>query len=83
MAALDNTTRTRLVRLLGMIGSQHDGEALNAARLANKLVRDDTGETFLRLEGLERLGIPEGELARLGALAVAAPLPVGELRRVQ
>ena len=33
-------TRTRLARLLGMMGSQHDGEALNAARLADKLVRE-------------------------------------------
>ena len=30
----------RLIKLLGMIGSAHDGEALNAAKLANKLVRE-------------------------------------------
>jgi hypothetical protein len=30
----------RLVKLLGMVGSAHDGEALNAARLADKLLRD-------------------------------------------
>jgi hypothetical protein len=29
----------RLARVLGMTGSAHDGEALNAARLADKLVR--------------------------------------------
>jgi hypothetical protein len=32
--------RQRLARLLGMVGSNHDGEALNAARLADRLVRD-------------------------------------------
>ena len=30
--------RTRLIQLLGMIGSSHDGEALNAARLAQRLI---------------------------------------------
>jgi hypothetical protein len=30
--------RTRLIQLLGMIGSDHDGEALNAARLAQRLI---------------------------------------------
>lgn len=30
----------RLAKLLGMVGSDHGGEALNAARLANRLVRD-------------------------------------------
>jgi hypothetical protein len=30
--------RTRLIQLLGMIGSHHDGEALNAARLAQRLI---------------------------------------------
>jgi len=32
--------RRRLVQLLGMIGSNHDGEALNAARLADRHMRD-------------------------------------------
>jgi hypothetical protein len=32
--------RQRLARLLGMTGSAHDGEALNAARLADRLVKD-------------------------------------------
>lgn len=31
--------RNRLAKLLGMIGSAHDGEALNAARMAHTLVR--------------------------------------------
>jgi hypothetical protein len=40
MTAHDNIDTSRLAKLLGMIGSTHDGEALNAARAANKLVRD-------------------------------------------
>jgi hypothetical protein len=32
--------RRRLAQLLGMIGSTHDGEALNAARLADRHLRD-------------------------------------------
>jgi hypothetical protein len=35
---LRDDVRTRLARLLG---SEHDGEALNAARLADKLVRSE------------------------------------------
>jgi hypothetical protein len=31
----------RLVKLLGMVDSQYDGEALNAARSASRLVRDN------------------------------------------
>ena len=30
----------RLAKLLGMTGSQHEGEALNAMRLANRIVRE-------------------------------------------
>ncbi len=36
---LDARTATRLSHLLGMLGSAHDGEALNAARKADALVR--------------------------------------------
>jgi hypothetical protein len=39
-APLTPADRVRLVKLLGMIGSSHDNEALNAARLADRLVRD-------------------------------------------
>jgi hypothetical protein len=35
---MDPDKRKRLISLLGMIGSQHDGEALNAARLAQRLI---------------------------------------------
>jgi hypothetical protein len=36
---LDPSTKNRLVKLLGMLGSAHDGEALTAGRLADRLVR--------------------------------------------
>jgi len=32
--------RTRLIRLLGMIGSAHDGEVLNAARAASRYLKE-------------------------------------------
>lgn len=38
-AAVDPALRHRLARLLGMLGSEYDSEALNAARLADRLVR--------------------------------------------
>jgi hypothetical protein len=41
MRAEDNDVdRKRLAQLLGMVASDHDGEALNAARLADRHVRD-------------------------------------------
>ena len=33
-------TRPRLVAVLGMLGSEHDGEALAAARMAERIRRD-------------------------------------------
>jgi len=38
-AALDPRDAERLVKLCGLIGSAHDGEALNAARKAHELLR--------------------------------------------
>jgi hypothetical protein len=35
---VDHDKKKRLIALLGMIGSNHDGEALNAARLAQRLI---------------------------------------------
>jgi hypothetical protein len=35
---MDPDKKKRLIQLLGMIGSNHDGEALNAARLAQRLI---------------------------------------------
>jgi hypothetical protein len=32
---------TKLARILGMSGSAHDGEALNAVRMADRLIRDN------------------------------------------
>lgn len=37
--ALSSSDRSKLIAILGMMGSDHDGEALNAARLASRLVR--------------------------------------------
>ncbi len=40
MTALSRAERTRLVSILGMLGSEHAGERASAAWLAAKLVRD-------------------------------------------
>jgi hypothetical protein len=40
MPALTAAQRTRLIRLLGMTGSSHDGEVLNAARAAAKYLKE-------------------------------------------
>jgi len=37
---LTETDRDRLIKLLGMTGSDADGEVVNAARLANRLLRE-------------------------------------------
>lgn len=37
---LNPATRTRLAKLLGMTQSSHDGEALNAIRLANRVLAE-------------------------------------------
>lgn len=42
--------RQRLAALLGMVGSDHDGEALNAARLADRMVRQSGATWFQVLE---------------------------------
>lgn len=42
---LDHKDRERLSRLLGMFGSDYDGEVLNAARAAHKLIKGK-GETW-------------------------------------
>lgn len=48
--ALTPNDRERLIKLLGMIGSNADGEALNAARLAHKLLQD-RGMTWRQVVG--------------------------------
>ena len=40
MAAMSKNDADRLVKLLGMTGSTHDGEVLSAARLAHRYVHD-------------------------------------------
>ena len=40
----------RLTRLLGMLGSEHDGEVLNAARLAHRLI-NQSGSTWAEVIG--------------------------------
>jgi hypothetical protein len=52
--------RQKLARLLGMIGSDHDGEALNAARLADKLVRA-AGITWFDIVAVPALPPPPPE----------------------
>ena len=37
---LDPSAAERLAKLLGMLGSNHDGEVSNAARMADALVRE-------------------------------------------
>ena len=65
-SALPPEVVDRLVKLLGMIGSDHDGEALNAARLADKLVRE-AGLTWAEVfsEGspkTKRISVDPGEI---------------------
>ena len=38
--SLDASSAQRLVRLLGMLGSAHDGEVANAGRMADRLIRE-------------------------------------------
>ena len=38
--SLDTSSARRLVRLLGMLGSAHDGEVANAGRMADRLIRE-------------------------------------------
>jgi hypothetical protein len=37
--AVDQATAARLVKLLGMMGSDHDGEVINAAKAAHRLLQ--------------------------------------------
>ena len=48
--------RTRIAKLLGMCGSAHDGEVLNAARKADALVREH-GLTWPSIIGIGVLNI--------------------------
>jgi hypothetical protein len=39
-AKLSDTDRERLIKFLGMLGASHGGEQSNAARMANRVVKD-------------------------------------------
>lgn len=61
MVKLTQPERERLIALLGMLGSEHDGEVVNAARLALKFLKDRqlTWESVLSAKGniFEDIGI--------------------------
>ena len=59
MSSLDPSTKNRLVKLLGMLGSDHDGERANAAHAADKLLRQN-GLTWREwIEGRQKPREPE------------------------
>ena len=62
MAVISAADRDRLAKLLGMTGSAHDGEALNAARLASALVRQ-AGITWFDLLGTDPARAPQPDLS--------------------
>jgi hypothetical protein len=53
MNALPAKARTRLAALLGMLGSDHDGEVTNAARAARRLIQHH-GLTWLHADDSPR-----------------------------
>jgi hypothetical protein len=56
--SLQTIDRVRIAKLLGMTGSTHDGEAVNAMRLANRIVRE-SGVTWYDVIGATALPSPE------------------------
>lgn len=50
---MDDKQRTRLIQFLGMLGSEHDGERANAAKMA---------DTLLRASGLDWKAVVDGAL---------------------
>jgi hypothetical protein len=56
LAALSEPDRTRLVRLLGMLGSDHQGERANAGALADRFIRERelTWEQVVASEGQQQ-----------------------------
>jgi hypothetical protein len=66
--ALPEQARVRLVRLLGMTGSAHDGEALNALRLAQRVAAEH--------------GVTLTDVLASASTAVAAPGPELDLKRL-
>src|SRR3954471_3160878 len=75
----------RLARLLAMMGAAHDGEALNASRLADRLVRE-SGATWLDVLTLRALtaasGLPRRQdLLRGGGLDLRAVAIIVDTKR--
>lgn len=73
---------TRLSRVLGMMGSQHDGEVLNAARMAEKIRREmDRSWTSLLTGASDQRGSASDHLraARAEARAMVAERRANEL----
>lgn len=62
--------RRKLIRFLGMLGSDHDGEVVNAARIALRLIKD-RGLTWDDVLGP---GVPEHTIEGKGE-AASAPRP--------
>ena len=67
---LNVDTRLRLARLLGMTGSAHDGEVVNAARLADRLVRENglTWRDVVAPVGRGLASVPEPEDVSIDAI---------------
>jgi hypothetical protein len=62
---LPEPSRTKLVRLLGMLGSDHAGDRANAARMADQLVRERglSWSDVVKEPPRPALGPPEWEAA--------------------
>lgn len=60
-ALLPSQDRMRLVHLLGMLGSDHDGERANAGRLADRMVRTAglTWDQIIAIEPAARADRPK------------------------
>jgi hypothetical protein len=63
--------RDRIAKLLGMLGSDHDGEVLNAARMADRLVREQ-GITWFDVLSVDPAQAPQPDASH----AVLSDWPV-------
>jgi hypothetical protein len=68
-ATIPNDKRTRLVRLLGMLGSDFDGERANAGQMADALVRS------LGLRWDDVIAAPHGATRNAAAACLADSYP--------
>jgi hypothetical protein len=69
---MDALTRTRLLKLLALTASPHDGEALAASRMANKLLKR-TGASWAEFFAESATGDIEPEDYREHASAETEP----------